>query len=80
MAWIQSLAQELPYVVGMAIKLKKKKKPYVWIPYHITVDTCCILFISPWSPLLSAATTMAAYLLEKGSFLSLVFVSVLMYR
>ena len=25
-AWIQSLAQELPYSVGAAIKLKKKKK------------------------------------------------------
>ena len=25
-AWIQSLAQELPYAVGMAIKGKKKKK------------------------------------------------------
>ena len=25
-AWIQSLAQELPYALGVTIKLKKKKK------------------------------------------------------
>ena len=25
-AWIQSLAQELPYATGVAIKIKKKKK------------------------------------------------------
>ena len=46
MAWIQSLARELPYAVGAAEKEKKKKEPiYFFIFYFF-----CIFAISWAAP------------------------------
>ena len=36
-AWIQSLARELPYAVGTAIKKKKKKKKKNWSHQSVTI-------------------------------------------